>query len=117
LTLTGPGSESPQILVEVRHIGGATARGGEHESAFNARDTAFALLTVGIAGTPGVEVHASAVLEAMEPWTGGHRMPNFTFEPGDYRDAYDERTQARLRRAIRKYDPRGVMAIGRVLFT
>ena len=54
--------------------------------------------------------------EAVEPWTGGHRMPNFTFEPGDYVDAYDERTQARLRRAIRRYDPRGVMAVGRVLF-
>ena len=116
LALTGEGSESPQILVEVRQMGGATARAGEHDSAFSSRDAAYALLTVGIAGTPGVEAHASSVLQAMEPWTGGHRMPNFTFEPRDYRDAYDERTQARLRRAIRRYDPRGVMAIGRVLF-
>lgn len=116
LALTGEGSESPQILVEVRQMGGATARAGEHDSAFGSRDAAYALLTVGIAGTPGVEAHASSVLQAMEPWTGGHRMPNFTFEPRDYRDAYDERTQARLRRAIRRYDPRGVMAIGHVLF-
>jgi hypothetical protein len=116
LALTGPGSDSPQVLVEIRQMGGATARAGDHESAFSARDTAYALLTVGIAGTPGVEAHASEVLEALAPWTGGHRMPNFTFEPGDYHDAYDERTQARLRRAIRSYDPRGVMAIGRVLF-
>jgi hypothetical protein len=57
------------------------------------------------------------VLEAMDPWTGGHRLPNFTFSPEEYVDAYDEPTLARLRRAIRTYDPLGVMAIGRVLFT
>jgi hypothetical protein len=53
----------------------------------------------------------------MEPWTGGHRLPNFTFAPEEYADAFDELTVARLRRAIRTYDPDGVMAIGRVLFT
>lgn len=115
LAVTGPGSGSSQVLVEVRQMGGATARAGEHDSAFCARGTAYALLTVGIAGTPGVESHATAVLDAMAPWTGGHRMPNFTFEPADYVDAYDEPTLARLRRAIRTYDPHGVMAIGRVL--
>jgi FAD binding domain len=117
LALTGPESDSPQILVEVRQMGGATARDGEHESAFCARDTAYSLLTVGIAGTPGLEEHSAAVLGALAPWTGGRRLPNFTFEPADYRDAYDEPTQARLRRVVRAYDPRGVMAIGRVLFS
>ena len=78
LALTGPGSASPQVLVEVRQMGGATARAGEHESAFCARGAAYSLLSVGIAGTPGVEAHADKVLEAMEPWTGGHRLPNFT---------------------------------------
>ena len=53
----------------------------------------------------------------MRPWTGGHRLPNFTFTPEEYADAYPEETRARLRRAIRTYDPLGVMAIGRVLFT
>jgi FAD/FMN-containing dehydrogenase len=115
LERTGPGSESPQVLVEVRQMGGAVSRRGAHDSAFSSRDAAYALLTVGIAGTPGVEAHAAGVLEALAPWTGGHRMPNFTFEPADYLDAYDELTLARLRRAVRSYDPQGVMAIGRVL--
>ena len=56
-----------------------------------------------------------AILEAMRPWTGGYRLPNFTFSPEQYADAYDEVTIARLRRAIRSYDPDGVMAIGGVL--
>lgn len=58
-----------------------------------------------------------SVLEALAPWTGGHRLPNFTFTAEEYADAYDEQTRARLRRAITTYDPLGVMTIGRVLFS
>ena len=115
LALTGPGSGSPQVLVEVRQLGGAFTRGGEHESAFSSRDAAWSLLIVGIAEVPGVEGHAQAVLEAMEPWTGGHRLPNFTFTPEEYVDAYDDEALARLRAAVRAYDPQGVMAIGRTI--
>lgn len=115
LSMTGPGAGSLQALVEVRQMGGATARSGTHESAFCAREAAYALLVVGITDVPGVQAHADAVVQALAPWTGGHRMPNFTFAAEDYRDAYDEPTQARLRRAIRTYDPHGVMAIGRAL--
>ncbi len=115
LDLTGPGAVSPQVLVEVRQMGGAVARAGEHESAFCARGMRYALLTVGVAGTPGLEEHAAEILAAMAPWTGGHRMPNFTFAPEEYVDAYDEVTIERLRRAIGTYDPLGVMAIGHVL--
>ena len=67
LALTGPASGSPQVLVEVRQMGGAVARRGAHESAFCSRDAAYSLLLVGIAGTPGMEAHGEAVLEAMRP--------------------------------------------------
>ena len=115
LALTGPGTVSPQILVEVRQLGGAYARPGEHPSAFASRCAAYSLLVVGIAGIPGVEDHGAAVLDAMAPWVGGHRLPNFTFTPEEYLDAYDEVTLARLRRARRTYDPDGVLMIGGVL--
>jgi FAD/FMN-containing dehydrogenase len=115
LALAGPGTGSPQVLVEVRQLGGVIGRGGEHPSAFSSRDVAYSVLVVGIAGVPGVEDHASEILGALRPWTGGHRLPNFTFTPEEYRDAYDEVTIARLRRAVRTYDPDGVMTIGSVL--
>ena len=115
LALTGPGVPSPQVLVEVRQLGGAISRGGEHPAAFASRDAAYSLFVVGIAMIPGVQDHSAAILEAMRPWTGGYRLPNFTFTPQEYVDAYDEVTIARLRRAIRTYDPDGVMAIGGVL--
>jgi FAD/FMN-containing dehydrogenase len=117
LALTGHESGSPQVLVEIRQMGGEIARPGEHESAFDSRNAAYSLLIVGIAEVPGVEAHAEKILEAMAPWTGGPRLPNFTFTPEEYLDAYDETTIERLRRAIRIYDPLGVMKIGQVLFT
>lgn len=117
LDLTGPGVDSPQVLVEVRQMGGAVARPGTHPSAFCARGAAYALLTVGIAGTPGVQAHSAQILDAMQPWTGGYRMPNFTFEADCYPDAYDELTKARVRAAIRTYDPDGVIAIGHAFTT
>ena len=115
LALNGPGVASPQILVEVRQLGGAFARPGEHPSAFASRAAAYSLLIVGISEVPGVEDHADAILDALAPWVGGHRLPNFTFTPEEYVDAYDEVTLARLRRARRTYDPEGVLAIGGVL--
>ncbi len=115
LALTGTGSGSPQVLVEVRQLGGAFTRRGEHDSAFSSRGAAYSLLTVGIAEVPGVEDHAAAILTAMKPWTGGHRLPNFTFTPEEYVDAYTEEALARIRQAIAAYDPQGVMAIGRTV--
>jgi hypothetical protein len=114
LELTGPGSGSPQLLVEIRQMGGATARGGAHEAAFSSRSAAFAVLTVGF-DEPEVEDHAAAVLQDLRPWIGGHRMPNFTFEATDLAHAFDPQALERLRTAIRTYDPEGVMAIGHAL--
>jgi hypothetical protein len=114
LALTGPSSASPQLLVEVRQMGGATARGGPYEAAFSSRSATFCVLTVGF-DDPQVRDHATAVLDALAPWIGGHRMPNFTFDAADLVHAFDVRALGRLRAAIRTYDPQGVMAIGRAL--
>ena len=115
LSLAGTGSTSPQILVEVRQMGGATARAGEHDSAFCSRDAAYSVLIVGIAGVPGAAEHADSVLTALAPWVGEHRLPNFTFHADEFASAYDDWTLARLRRAVRTYDPAGVMAFAQSL--
>jgi FAD/FMN-containing dehydrogenase len=114
LELTGPDSGSPQLLVEIRQMGGATARGGAHEAAFSSRSAAFCVLTVGL-DEPEAKQHAAAVQETLAPWVGGHRMPNFTFEPSELVHAFAPPALERLRAAIRTYDPQGVMAIGRAL--
>jgi hypothetical protein len=67
LAMTGPGSASPQLLVEIRKRAARPPAPGTHDSAFCARNAAYALLTVGIPGVPGVEDHAAAVQRALRP--------------------------------------------------
>lgn len=105
----------PLVLVEVRQVGGATAREPEHPSAFCARDAAFAVLAVGIPDIPGTAEAATRVLGALAPWTGPRRMPNFSFTAEDLAGCYDADTLARLRRAVATYDPWAVMTLGRNL--
>jgi hypothetical protein len=115
LEQAGAASASPQVLVEVRQMGGAVARPGTHESAFPSRDAAYSLLVVGIPEIPGTQEHAMGLLDAMAPWGGGHRLPNFSFEAERLAEAYPEVTLRRLRQARRAYDPDRVIAIGHVL--
>jgi len=68
-----------------------------------------------VRGVPGVPEPGRSVLDALEPWVGGHRLPNFTFHADEFSSAYDDWTLARLRRAVRTYDPAGVMAFAQVL--
>ena len=49
LRLAGPGSGSPQLVVEIRQLGGAIAAAGGAPSAFPSRDAAFSLFLVGLA--------------------------------------------------------------------
>jgi hypothetical protein len=114
LETAGQGSGSPQILVEVRQLGGAYTRGGEHEAAFALRDGRFSVLTVGVPGTPGLQESVEQILGALAPWAMDRTLPNFTFEADRLPECYDPRTRARIATAVRSYDPQGVMAIGRV---
>ena len=63
---------------------------------FASRAAAYSLLIVGISEIPGVEDHAAAILDALAPWVGGHRLPNFTFTPEEYVDAYGASVKAAL---------------------
>jgi hypothetical protein len=109
---TGPGSTSPQLLVEVRQLGGAAARPSPHESAFCHRDAAFQLLAVGVPSDPWVEAHGRLLVEAMAPWATGGRLPNFaaTDDPAEFARCYTEQVLARLRQVSLAYDPAGVIA-------
>ena len=85
-----------------------------HESAFCSRDAAYSVLIVGIPGVPGV---AGARRGRCSTRCGrgpagiGCRTSRSTRR--NCPSAYDEWTRARLRHAIRTYDPHGVIAIGR----
>ncbi|HEU5266792.1 MAG TPA: FAD-binding protein [Jatrophihabitans sp.] len=112
LDRVGPASQSPQIMVEIRQLGGGYARAGEHPSAFDHRDAAFSLLTVGIAFDPRVAPHASELICALADWDTGGSWPNFA-PPHDWataRRAYHPATLAHLADVAGRYDPDAVLA-------
>ena len=116
----GPQVDSPQVIVELRQLGGAIARAPRHDSAVCHRDAAFALLVIGIAAPPVLQAtarDAEAVLAAMTPWrhTGG--QPNFgvTTDPRQVARNYDAPTLARLATLVASYDPRGRIAAAHAL--
>jgi hypothetical protein len=118
LEVAGYGSGSPQVLVEVRHLGGAYAREGTYPSAFSHRAARFSVLTVGMAmdeDSAAVSLaHADQVFGALGDWDTGGVWPNFgvPHDAVSARRCYDEPTLARLREVVDTYDPQGVLQAG-----
>jgi FAD/FMN-containing dehydrogenase len=112
LRLAGPGSPSPQVMVEVRQLGGAYAREGAHPSAFAHRAARFSVLVVGIAPDPRVLPHSQELFAALADWDTGGIWPNFgpPHDAATARRAYDPATLARLAAVVERYDPDGVLA-------
>ena len=114
LALAGPGSDSPQVVVEVRQAGGALGRAAAHENAFDHGAAAYSVLTVGIAFDPRVGPHSDALFEALSDWDTGGCWPNFAppHDAGSAKRAYSPETLARLAAVADRYDPDGVLAAG-----
>ena len=118
LALAGPTAECPQVVVEVRQLGGAMRRGPD--AAFVQRDAAFSLFCVGLAIPPlreAVTAHGRALVAALAPWSTGGLMPNFAprEDAAWYRSVYGEAGVARLREVVLAHDPQNVLAGSRVL--
>jgi FAD binding domain len=120
LAVAGPGSGSPQVIVELRLLGGALGREAEQRSAYCYRDAAFSVLAIGVlapeiaAIVPG---HAAGVIEAVDPWATGGTLPNFSpsADPAAIARAYDEDTVAWLGALADQHDPEGALRIGQVV--
>jgi FAD/FMN-containing dehydrogenase len=114
LAMAGPGSGSPQVLVEVRQLGGAYARDGKYPSAFAHRAARYSLLAVGMAPDPSALPHAQRLFADLADWDTGGVWPNFgpPHDADTARRAYDPPTLARLTAVTRTYDPHGVLQAG-----
>jgi hypothetical protein len=120
LEVAGPGSRSPQAIVELRQLGGALAREPRHKSAFCHREAAFSVLAIGVLAPEIAEivpVHGATVIAAMEPWATGGKLPNFgpSADPAEIAMAYDEDTRAWLGALAAQHDPDGVLDVGQVV--
>lgn len=114
LAMAGPGSPSPQLMVEIRQLGGEYARDAQHPSAFDHRDAGFSVLAVGLAPDPRVVPHTAELFAALGDWDTGGVWPNFAppHDVASARRAYSASTLRRLADVAERYDPDCVLAAG-----
>jgi FAD/FMN-containing dehydrogenase len=110
LSLAGPDSDSPLILVELRHLGGALRRQPQHPNAVGNRGADYTLLAAS-AGPPDaaetITAYAEKILSALAPWGTGGRLLNFigAVPPEQFRDAWEPPDYDRLAALKAVYDP------------
>jgi FAD/FMN-containing dehydrogenase len=115
----GPDTACPLLLVELRLLGGALARG--RADAVGGRDAAYSLFAVGALMPPIADAVPPAirgVVGAMAPWSTGGTMVNFHGVPGDDADrarAWSGPTYERLQRAKASYDPGNLLRFGHAI--
>jgi UDP-N-acetylenolpyruvoylglucosamine reductase len=109
LEVTGPGSGSPFISVELRQLGGALGRAAPGAGAAAYLDGAFALFSVGLPFAPelvqALEAHLDFVDDAVAPWKSEKTYFNFAEQPTDGDSFYTEATHDRLREIRERFDP------------
>jgi UDP-N-acetylenolpyruvoylglucosamine reductase len=109
----GPGSGSPLLMAELRHVGGALGRIPADHGALPIVDGAYVLFALGVAFTPEMGqvslAGARSLTNVMEPWSNGRRYLNFVENPTDPRFGFGQLTYRRLQAVRRRVDPRGVM--------
>jgi hypothetical protein len=120
LASAGPDSGSPQVIVELRLLGGALARPGAIRSAFCHRGAALNLAVIGVLAPPIADVvpgHAASVIAAVAPWATGGVLPNFapSADPAVNARCYDEDTRHWLGALADRHDPAGVLRVGQVV--
>jgi FAD/FMN-containing dehydrogenase len=107
---------SPLTAFPIWQLGGAVARVGEDETAFNGRSSAYSFnITASTAGEAGFDEERQWVRDfwsALEPHQSGVYV-NFLMDEGQdrVRKAYGEAKYARLKALKRKYDPENVFRL------
>jgi len=107
--VAGPGSGSPLLSVELRHLGAELRRHRPEQGAVTALDGDFLMYSVGLApdsaSGAAVRSHLDAVQESMAPWDSGRMYLNFAERPRDADAFYARPVLERLRAIKAKYDP------------
>jgi FAD/FMN-containing dehydrogenase len=105
----GPGSGSPLLSAEIRHLGGALARSAPHHGALATLDASYLTFEVGMAldeeMAAGVRAHLDVVAAAVAPYDTGRQYLNFTEAHTDPARFYRRDTYERLGVVRSRVDP------------
>jgi FAD/FMN-containing dehydrogenase len=109
--VAGPGSGSPLVSLEIRHLGGALATAPEGAGALGRLDGEFIAFGVGIpmdADVAGaIRGMLGHVVAALAADASERQYLNFAERPGAAKQAFDAETVERLRAVRAAYDPEG----------
>jgi hypothetical protein len=104
----GPGSGSPLLSVELRHLGGALAEGSPG-AAQGRVEAKYAMFGVGMAATPemaeAVGSHLRMIKSTLEPWSADYDYFNFVESQASASEVLPSDSYRRLREVKAKYDP------------
>jgi len=111
--VAGPGSGSPLLLSELRHLGGALGRPDPDGGALTHLETEFVMYSVGMPMTPelgaAIPQHLAKIEQTMQPWAGEGSYFNFTERPCDADAILPADVCARLADVKRKWDPEAMI--------
>jgi hypothetical protein len=111
VAVAGPGSESPLLMSEIRHLGGALGRPAENGGALSKLDAPFAIYSVGVQMSPEMgeacSAHLEKIDEAMAPWAGDGSYFNFKEGRCDVDKILPADVCERLEEVKRAWDPDG----------
>ncbi|MCY9786951.1 FAD-binding oxidoreductase [Nocardiopsis sp. EMB25] len=115
LEIAGPDSDCTDMIVELRHLGGALTRPPRVPNAVGAREAEFTLTTLSFAppGSPPPD-HTDTVLGRIRHRSSGSRFVNFLSGPeaADLTsEAFDVETFTRLSRIKNDHDPRNLFRV------
>jgi hypothetical protein len=113
--------DSPLVLTEIRHLGGAIARRPEVPGAVPGRDAAFSLFTIAPGVPPLAQAGPAAVaalFEAVRPWRSASALPNFLgrcTDPDLVAACWPDGDRERLLAVKRRWDPANLFRLGHAI--
>ncbi|MHA6693768.1 FAD-binding oxidoreductase [Homoserinimonas sp. A520] len=119
LARVGPGTTSPLLGVELRHLGAATAADVAGGSAAGGRASAFTFTMIGVPNPAlfdqVIPAFANELTDSIRPWVSEETAINFaadTSTPEAFAAAWPREIHARLQAARALYDPARLFTFG-----
>jgi len=109
IEVAGPESDSPLLLAEVRHLGGALRRPAENGGALDKLDGEFVMLGIGMLMDPALREPITGALDkladAMDPWAAAGGYFNYAERPCEVDAILPAETCKRLAEVKGTWDP------------